>query len=254
MKTLEELIKTDYNVFRAYLKALKSFQSGGRRLEDQESINEEAVARELGTGLFENYYPRQGWCALVPNPVYPTTFPFGLMRLVDFSNLPGPESPVFVWGNVFDLPNALSQHAFAIHTSPWDNEDCATAGDHLHDPFENHGFQNWSGTYSHEGDLHPFWTDGLGNHINYLNGGGANKPSLYGSSSSSSLGRSLVVYEYRDNFEGRFYAGKPVACCKIHRFYQDGEKEWEADQEKENKLNAAVETITLPDISFNGGK
>ena len=94
---------------------------------------------------------------MVPNPAYPTTLPNGLVRLVDFDEIPGPASPVFIWGNIFQLPNPGSQHAFSINTNDWDGEDCATSNGHLKLLGEQHGFQNWVGTGSFTGDLLPFW-------------------------------------------------------------------------------------------------
>ena len=61
------------------------------------------------------YYPRQGYCSMVPNPAYTTTFPNGFLRLVDFSDDLGPSSPVFVWGNMYSLPSTYEMHAFSIN-------------------------------------------------------------------------------------------------------------------------------------------
>ena len=93
---------------------------------------------------------------MVPNPVYPTTFPHGLLRLVDFDAMTGPTSPVFVWGNMMSLPDTNTYHAFTINEKLWDGQDCATAGNHLQVGSETHGFMNWPGNLSHMGDLTPF--------------------------------------------------------------------------------------------------
>ena len=136
---------------------------------------------------------------MVPNPAYPTTFPHGLVRLVDFSSVTGPTSPVFVWGNMMSFPNDNQYHAFSINEKLWDGQNCATAGLHLQSSSEDHGFMNWSGNQqSHIGDLLPFESDAFSNHFNYVNLPGANKPTMYGS--ESIIGKTMVIYESVDDF------------------------------------------------------
>ena len=100
----------------------------------------------------------------------------------------------------------------------WDGKDCATAGRHLQDAGEDHGFMNWPGSQSHMGDLLPFTSD-PNDHISYL--AGANKPSMYGS--NAIFGKTMVVYEHKDDF-GQYGTsdslewggtGREIACCRI---------------------------------------
>ena len=126
------------------------------------------------------------------NPAYMTSFPFGFLRLVDFSPITSPESPVFIWGYVDSLPTSNNFHAFTINEYAWDGQDCATAGAHLSQaPGQSHGWMNWP--ISHTGDLIPVESDATG-YDWYSNLPGSYKASMY--NPGSIIGLSLVIYEF----------------------------------------------------------
>ena len=93
---------------------------------------------------------------------------------------------------------------------------------------------NWDGLGypygidSHKGDMLPVVSDATG-YCSYYNGPGSFKASMY--DGDSIIGRTLVVYERRDDFGilGTVFsqqwgsAGEPIACCIIERFCEPGE-------------------------------
>ena len=79
--------------------------------------------------------PARGYCRMQYNPAYPTTFPHGELHLVQF----GPWSPVFIYGNMTQLPYPNSKYGFSINERNWDYKDCRSSGNHLQQPGQTHG-------------------------------------------------------------------------------------------------------------------
>ena len=124
------------------------------------------------------------------NPAYTTTYPYGFLRLVDFSATTDSSSPVYIWGFVDNLPTQDDFHAFTVNQYAWDGKNCVTAGPHLSDPNQLHGWMNWR--ISHTGDLIPVTSNNSG-FSSYYNGPGSFKASMY--NDESIIGKTLVIYE-----------------------------------------------------------
>lgn len=63
---------------------------------------------------------RQSYCRMHWNPAYPTTYPYGFFWLREY----GVPSPLYIWGNMYQLPSTNSKHGFSINTRRFDGKDC----------------------------------------------------------------------------------------------------------------------------------
>ena len=152
------------------------------------------------------------------NPVYPTSYPWGLFYL--YQN--GPADDVHISGFMHSMPQAPAKHGFAINPRRvnWrDKESCDRNRDHFNPTGENHG--QMDGSPSHVGDLWPVITDSFGSAYYYQH---PNRPTFYGP--NHIYRRSMTIYEKPDDFgtqdtdESMMWgsSGRPIACCNIQGY------------------------------------
>ena len=160
--------------------------------------------------------PRYAYCKLEFNPAYPTTFPYGLMRMKEAWT-----TPMYIAGWMKQLPPPRSEHGFSFNWKPYDRRDCKSTYSHFNPTAEPHGYMN--GSPSHVGDLKPIIDDSTGN-ASYGTVY-ANRPTLFWGTNSVAR-RSMVVYERRDDF-GEYDTrpsqyngsmGREIACCNVQLF------------------------------------
>jgi hypothetical protein len=154
-----------------------------RMLQHSESKYVNTTSIDLPTKLDEEdiaplpvkWKPRRAICRMYRNPVYPTTYPWGIF----YAYQNGPADDVHISGFMHQMPNSPAKHGFAITKDriKWkeDKESCDRSRTHWNPTGENHGQMNM--TPSHHGDLWPFITNPGGSGWYYQH---PQKPTMYG--------------------------------------------------------------------------
>ena len=149
---------------------------------------------------------RQSYCKMQWNPMYPTTHPWGLFWLREY----GAPSPLYIWGNMYQLPTINSKHGFTINTKAFDQKDCRSTEPHWNPFWQAHGYMNTMP--SHAGDLDPVISNASSSASYSV---AAWQPTLYGSYTVN--GRSMCLYEKFGPYESMF--GRQIACCDIRPYW-----------------------------------
>lgn len=206
---------------------------------------------------------KYAYCVMKANPAYPTTNPYGFMRLQQFSG-----GPLMISGWMRNMPppdGMDGYHGFSFNWSRFDGNDCKSTEGHFNPTWEEHGEQDSSP--SHVGDLWPI-VDFGGNAYYYSM---AFRPTLFGGMNNIS-NRSMVVYEKPDDFghnsnwESQYNGsvGREIACCNVRPFrirrypYMEVDvREVEVYEEKDtgsdDTINPDIKPENSTDTKFNGG-
>lgn len=182
------------------------------------------------------------------NPAHTTENPWGGVQLFQFA----PESPVFIWGWMKQLPYTNSKFGFSINERNWNYRDCCTSGKHLQSAGQVHGDDNSDPAY-HNGVLKSWVSNAIGAdwfHFQY-----ADKPSFFSTIDGPSIvGKAMTVYEFADDYglgttwNSQEYGstGPRIACCEIRQWgFKAAEVETKEGRGLAGELEDDVDLFTV---------
>lgn len=168
------------------------------------------------------------------NPAYPTTYPNGHVHLLELFFPGSVSSPLFLWTWMTSLPYVpYKRFGYSINERNWNYKDCCSAGKHLQNPGQTHGWNNSPASFNHHiGNLWPLVSNPAGNAWQFQY---ANRPSFStnGGTQPSIYGKTMTVHEFGDDygFGDPYSLGYPswdsrengsmgprIACCTIKRY------------------------------------